>query len=381
MNALAILHGERGPPPHFAGRDAELSAMRQRLDVTLSERGSAVEGLLLITGIPGIGKTHLADHFVRQAAEDDNVGVLTLGPVDLTSPEGLLLLMGRAMGAEDGFARAAGIDDKVSGVRGSVAGVVSGGVTLDAHRPALAFSHMLRATKDLAAWRGKALVMVIDEVQSMDSRSADQLLTLHMGQHECPVLTIAVGLQHSKSVLSRHGISRTSERRLGLLSQDETLEAVYRGLANLGVELTEDTAKALAEASMRFPQHVHGHIEAAYNVHRKRGEIDSPKAVAETLAMGREARDEYYRGRIGAMGAGAYTLYPLVEHMADAQLEDITRPRAESILGKDIVGAAVEHGVLSVDDHGLLSFGIPSFRAYMIRNAAAYRVRSDSPTP
>ena len=60
MNARATLHGERGPPPHFAGRDAELAAMRRRLDITLREPGAAMNGLLLITGIPGIGKTHLA---------------------------------------------------------------------------------------------------------------------------------------------------------------------------------------------------------------------------------------------------------------------------------------------------------------------------------
>ena len=252
------------------------------------------------------------------------------------------------MGAEDRFARAA-------------------------HRPALGFPYMLRATKDLPAWRGKALVVVVDEVQRTDSRCADQLLTLHMGQHECPVFTIAAGLQHAKSVLSGLGVSRISQRRLGLLSQDETVEAVYQGLANLGVELTEDTARTLADAAMRFPQHVRCYIEAAYYVYEKRGEIDSPKAVAETLETGREAREDYYLGRIESMGGGAYTLYPLAEHMADAQVEDVTRPNAESIIGKDVVDAAVEHGVLSVDDHGLLSFGIPSFRAYMIRKAGAYR--------
>ena len=117
------------------------------------------------------------------------------------------------MGAEDKFTRVAGIDDKVSGVRGAVADLVSGGVTLDAHRSALAFSHMLRATRYLPVWRGKALVVMIDEVQSMDSRSADQLLTLHMGQHECPILTIVAGLEHSQSVLGRHGIARTSHRQ------------------------------------------------------------------------------------------------------------------------------------------------------------------------
>ena len=70
-----------------------------------------------------------------------------------------------------------------------------------------------------------------------------------------------------------------------LLSHDETVEAVYHGLANLGVELTEDTAKTLAEASMRFPQHIHGHIAAACNVHEERGEVNSPRAVGCTAEL------------------------------------------------------------------------------------------------
>ena len=368
-----MLHGERGPPPHFAGREDELATMRRRLEITLRERDAAVNGILLISGVPGIGKTHLASHFVQQQAESGDVEALSLGANGLASPEGLLALVGRTMGAEGEFVRAAGLNDKVSGVRGAIAGVVSGGVTVDAHRPSLEFFHMLRATKDLPAWRGRALVLVADEVQNVDSRSAGQLQVLHEGQHGCPILTIAVGLQHSESILSRHGISRTSHRRLGLLTRDETFEAVFQGLANLGVGVSEDIAEKLAAASMGFPQHVHGHIQAACQVHETRGEVGSATAVAEALRLGRKARDSYYTDRISATGMGAYTFYPLAEHFTDARRADITRENAETIIGTDAVDAAVHHGVLAMGEHGLLSFAIPSFHTHMIDNAKAYR--------
>lgn len=376
-----MLHDERGPPPHFAGRRDELAALRHRLDITLRERDAAVNGVLLISGIPGIGKTHLASHFVQQKVQSGKVEALALGANGLASAEGLLVLIGRAMGAEGEFVRAAGIDDRVIGVRASVAGIVSGGVTVDAPRPSLEFFHMLRATKDLPAWRDKALVLVADEVQNVDSRSAGQLQVLHEGQHGCPILTIAAGLQHSESVLSRNGISRMSHRRLGLLTEDETVEAVYQGLTNLGVGVSEETAEQLSAASMRFPQHVHGNIEAAYQVHKTRGEVDSTEAVAEALRRGRQARDRYYEDRISATGMGAYTFYPLAEHLTNERQTDITRANAEAVIGEDAVDAAVHHGVLTMGEHGLLSFGIPSFHTHMIRKATAYRERLARPAP
>ena len=372
MNAKAVMRGERDPPPHFAGRKRELAAMRNRLDIVLHEHDPAIEGALLITGIPGIGKTHLAYHFAQQAAEDSNVKTLAVDPIDLTSPDGLIRLVGRAMDAEDSFARAAGIDDKVSGVRGGVGGLLSGGVTLDTHRPELAFSHLLRATRDLSAWRGRALVLVVDEVQSMDSRSADALLSLHTGRHDCPILTIVAGLQQSKSVLSEHGVSRMEHLQLELLSQEEAVEAVYHGLANLGVDVSEQTAEALADASMRFPQHVRGHVEAACIVNERHGEVDCPRALAEALEIGRQSRERYYDGRVNAMGGEAYTLYPLVKHMDERAVENLPRSEVESVIDKSVADAAIKHGVLAQGEHGLLSFGIPSFHTYMAHKAEEY---------
>ena len=368
----ARLRGERGPPSHFAGRDAELRLMRRRLDIVLHERDPAAEGVLLFTGVPGIGKTHLVKHFISQQAENKSVKALVVGADALQSPEGLLGLLGVAMDAKDSFSKAAGIDDKVSGARASVAGLVAGGFTLDSHRPALNFVHRLRATKDLSAWRNKALVLMVDEVQNVGMEAAVQLRALHEGEHGCPILAIATGLQPSKSVLSRHGISRMIHRQLDLLSHDETVAAVYHGLANLDVKMSKDAAEELAKAAMRFPQHVHGYIEAAIDVHEERGEVDSPQALAEILRIGQCAREEYYVGRMSAVGR-ADKVYPLVEYMSGRESDVVTWSKAESIVGAEIVDAAVHHGVLSATEDGVLSFGIPSFRNYMIRRAAMHR--------
>lgn len=369
--ASSKLASDRGPPPYFAGRRKELAIMGARLDAVLRDRGSAAEGMLLFTGIPGVGKTHLARHFIGRH-ESKRVKVLDISTEAATSAEGFMALIGQAMGAKDQFLRAAGIDSKVTGVRVGEAGAVSSGFTTDAHRPDVKFFHMLAATRKLRRWRSKALVIVMDEVQNMDSRSAEQMRTLHEGQHGCPILTVAVGLQHSADVLSEHGIARMAHHRLESLSFGEAHSAVYHGLNNLGVGVNEKVARTLAEASMCFPAHIHAYIEAAAAVFDEGGDINSEDSTAKALAMGHRLRERYYVGRMAAMGA-ADKLYPLVEHMVSNQIENITSASALGIVGDEAVAAAVRHGVLAITEDNVLSFAIPSFHAYMLERAAQHR--------
>ena len=66
---------------------------------------------------------------------------------------------------------------------------------------------------------------------------------------------------------------------------------------------------------------------------------------------------------------------PVIDAMVEADANAMTRRQAataiESAQGGDgtaAVDSAIEHGVLAVDDHGLLRFAIPSFHAYMLRH-------------
>ena len=364
---------ERGPPSHFAGREAELTLMRRRLDVALTDPKAAMRGMLLLTGVPGIGKTFLLDHFATHAAGNKRVRVLPLNPTHLTSAEGLLALIGEALGDKGKFARRAGVDDKITGVRAGVPGVLTAGVNLDGHRPSLDFVHMLQATSGLRASRNKALIVTIDEVQSMDARSAPQMQALHFGQHGCPILTIAAGLQHSQSVLSDFGVSRMTSHRMKPLSGAESHQAIYHGLRKLGVAVAEDVAERFAAASMGFPQHIQMHIDAARRIHNEGRDVNAPKAVDDVLGMGRQAREDYYSGRLMAMRGGAEKLVPLVECMVEREADAIAYDEAESMVGSEVLNAAVQRGVLTQDELGLLSFGIPSFRTYMIRQVQRFR--------
>ena len=367
-SSLSKLSGERGPPPHFAGRTEELANMNRCLDAIRRNASEAQQGMLLFTGVPGIGKTHLAKHFTTQS-QSKNVRALHIGAGGLATPDGLVTLIGRAIGAEDAVARAAGIDSKITGGR-----ALSVGVNLDAHRPVLKCDYLLRATSHLSVWRKKVLILVVDEIQNMDAQSAEQVRTLHEGEHRCPIMFVGVGLLHSPSILSQHGISRMSHHQLEALHPDESVAAIYHGLHRIGVDINEDVAQALAEASMNFPAHVHSYIEAAATVFDERDDVNSDFAMSRILMMGKKSREKYYDGRLRAV-AKISRLYPLVEHLTANNTTVIPLQAASSIIDNGAIEDAVKHGVLSVDYQDVLSFGIPSFQTYMQELAHRYRQR------
>ena len=372
VKAKATLRGERGPPPYFAGRDSELEALDRRANSILRAPKASADGLLLITGVPGVGKTHLAKHYIEQRKEDRRVEGLVVDTDMAASPEGLIALIGEAMGAEGKFVKAAGTGDKVSGARAGAAGTVTAGFTVDTHRPDVKFADMLRATRNLKAWQGRVLVLVVDEVQNLTADSAEQVRALHMGEHGCPIFAVATGLPPAREVLSRHGISRMSHRRLGLLLPNETTAAVYHGLRNLGLDVREEVANEVADACMCFPQHVHSYLEATVDVGERRREIDSQDALKDILRAGQLLREEYYVGRMSAVER-VEKLYPLVEHMRLQKDGAVERGQAEAIVRGNVVDAAVHHGVLTATEDGVLSFGIPSFGSYMAKRAARHQ--------
>ena len=67
-NPQVELGTPRDAPPYFAGRNAELAALNRRIDA-LCTSGNAEAGMSLITGVQGVGKTHLGLKFARGATQ------------------------------------------------------------------------------------------------------------------------------------------------------------------------------------------------------------------------------------------------------------------------------------------------------------------------
>ena len=379
-------HDERGPAIHFAGRKAELGRLRERL-TALCATGSPRDGLLLITGVPGAGKTELASVFAHGAMAAPvgeygrRVRTLTVGTPALDDDAEMFMAIASALGRGKAARKAVGATRRTTGVSLTVAGT-GGDFSKEAGlRPPASLGGMLQRTtqgRNGRMWKSKALVLVIDELQTVSAKGMAALRTLHEEWHGCPIMLVGVGLQNTPSVLRRGGeeagISRTSPPLvLSPLSAGETEEAIGQGLCKLGCRASDTAVRTLSEASNGFPQHIHGYIGSARKAYERHGHLEDA-ALREALAAGDETRIRYYQGRLGD---------DLLKPMLSVVAEMTRRGRREidqdaalrcvddaGMDGKTAVADAVRHGVLTRSADGLVSFGIPSFHDYLHRELA-----------
>ena len=155
---------------------------------------------------------------------------------------------------------------------------------------------------------------------------------------------------------------------MGFLSNDESRQAIARGLEALNVtSVPPQAVAALAKGAMNFPQHINGHIRAAAEVVMERGDLESSGHVQEALERGAAARVAYYNTCLRAMDDSS-SILPLVGHLIDTGADVVSRMDAAAVLGADsraILDDAMRHGVLTQDELGSVSFGIPSFGSYL----------------
>ena len=193
----AKLRSPREPPPYFAGRATELAALNKRLD-DLRETGDPTGGMALIVGVPGAGKTQLGRKFAEDAVGRDASHLQHLA-VDTTMLEDdvdLFMAVARALDAEAAGRKAAELDTR-STARSAGIGIVRGGVTREHARHTGSLSALLHASQHEGMWKRKALVLIVDELQTIEPPGMRALRALHQGDHGCPILLVGIGLQHT----------------------------------------------------------------------------------------------------------------------------------------------------------------------------------------
>ena len=376
------LHTERGPPPYFAGREAELAALCERLDLVL-DGGDATDGMAVILGVPGMGKTQLGRKFIDSVAERQqrgaDVACVMRGAGALNNDVGLFLTIGDALGLRGEFRSIAEMDTRTT-ARGGV-GLVRANGAQEHVRHTSDFQELLQKTASDELWHGKALVLVFDELQAMKAEGAQTLATLHQGLHGCPILTVGIGLQDLPAVLARHGISRVAKPlHLDPLAPQEALAAIEQGLLALGHEAPTESALRLAEASFGFPQHIHEYLASAREVILKDGHLNPGPTLDRALALGDQGRVAYYNARLDNVPHQVAALLPVIDKMRTANLDALTERTAIAEIdsagfdGKEVVDAAIAHGVLT-RKNGTVGFGIPSFHNYMVDRLEAHRAQ------
>ena len=379
---------DRESLPYFAGRADEVGALNARVDKVLA--GGFTGGIALVTGVPGAGKSELGRRFVRGAMARRASAAICHLPADvslLPSDLGMFKEMSATLGRAELGRRVAEIDSRGTGWSAG-GGSVKVQRTTDHARDTGTLYELLRSSVREGMWKGKALIVTVDELQTVEPDAMRNLHMLHKGEHGCPILVVGIGLQHTQDVLAHPrdgsaGISRVAEPiTLGCLSHDEAVDAVAGNMAAFGHDIADRCAQALAEESFGFPQHIHAYLAAAVEVIRTRGSLDQHANLEEAIASGNKRRVRYYQDRLRSMTTRTPfdAVMPIVAAL-DAQEKEVLR-EGEAIDvasrgrfdGEAVVDDAIVHGVLTRHPDGTVGFGIPTFRDYMAEQLSAAKV-------
>ena len=351
---------ERSPLPYFAGRDAELTAFERKLRSVCAD-GQCTSGVVLTTGVPGSGKTQLAREFAQRIGgrvfDGRSVATLTTSPESLASPVTLFKRIAIAINECKSGAEVAQI-----GVRAAV--------TDDAGRYTSDLEGLLDASKREGLWRTNALVLLVDELQSVDEDGGRALRVLHQGLHGCPILLLGFGLQHTASNLVDVGVSRiVAPRTLAPLNHRDTQAAFRENLHIFGHrDIPAQSMDALVKASHGFPQHVRGYIEGVAVALEQHQRLDGP-ALDAALRHGDELCIAYYDQRLDARRS-RNAMLALASVMRDSGREALDIDEAKAAVAaaghsREAVEAGIESGALTLQQ-GNVSFGIPSFHGHMM---------------
>lgn len=386
MNDQAPAFGTaRDAPPYFAGRRKELEALRDRLRY-IRETSDPRGGMVLIDGVQGVGKTQLLAQFASAVAEGDHrTAVLNVPVVDLPNRLALFAAIVEAIGGNDRIAK------QIADAAGGVTGATIAGVGVSTQRPSpldLSINAMLVRSKRGGLWQGQTLIVAVDEIQAIGVEGRRNLLALHEGMHDCPIMLVGAGLQHAAArlaaampaadgTLDTSGISRFGERlTLGPLDKTDALAAIVLGLNALGLDIDENHATRLAHASMGFPQHIHCYLRGAVEAATRHGDLNTDAALATTLAYGHAQRVRYYNERLDSMERPALML-TLAKHMRERGEKVLFWDDATTALAApdadEVLRDAIAKGVLTTDQYHRVSFGMPSFHDYMAAEAARHQ--------
>ena len=375
------LKTERSHPPHFAGRKRELATLLARVKSVVEAPAEAQAGMALVDGVQGVGKTALLNELTAQATRDGIV-VLRVSTGGLRDPAALFVRMMTSSGARVGRAEAlAGLRRTTRTMKTGFSGLGGSRVVESPARDSGDLGTLLANTRDDRLWRRRGVLVIVDEVQNVDDAGMIALASLHEGVHGCPVAVVGAGLQHALSVLanSRPNISRPALHiTLESLDAAEAQEAIGIGLKNLGHRVEDEAAARLAAASQGFPHHIWCYLAGAESAIEAHGALQTEEALREALDAGSKRRIDYYWDRLSSMEhatPGAFQpLLAVAAAMVDkgdvrlAYREAMAAIGTETAAGEDgnaILDNALAKGVLTRERTGALSFGIPSFHAFM----------------
>ena len=375
------LKTERSHPPYFAGRRDELATLLAHVKSVVAAPSEAQAGMALIDGVQGVGKTALLNELTAKAA-GDGVVVLRVHTGGLRDSAALFVRLMTGVGMGRGKAETiAGLRRTARTMKAGISGVGGARVVESPAQEGRDIGTLLANTRDDRLWKGKAVLVMVDEIQNIDDAGMSALAALHEGVHGCPVAVVGAGLQHALSVLANRqpNITRPAMHiTLGSLAAAEAQDAIGMGLRNLGHRVQDEAVARLAAESHGFPHHVWCYMAGAEIAIEERGALQTEEALRHALNEGNKRRIEYYWDRLRSMEHATPGAFPPMLAVAAAMAgknhtrltyrEAIAAIDSETAEGEDadaILNNALAKGVLTKERTGAFRFGIPSFHAFM----------------
>ena len=284
----------------LVGRGDELRALSDALDD--SARGCA--RAFVVTGPPGVGKTHLVDELVRLARRQSVVvatarcygvpGRLALAPVaewlgehDLSRTVASLSPVWRAE-----------VDRLLPGPKEGGVGPAPRGV-VDAwqrHRFFQGLSQALRATR-------RPLVLVLENLQWCDEETLDLVTFLLGNERDQPLLVLLTARDRELAASSRHAEWVRRTRASGLLGELELapldLAEATEMLRGLAREVSDEVAAVLHSATGGFPLYL---VEATRH-HRDLADLASGSPDLAAVLQGRFEQLSETGRKVAELGA------------------------------------------------------------------------------
>jgi hypothetical protein len=376
-------------PPALVGRDAEQSAVRYA--VGLTRTGGAAQPIVF-TGLRGIGKTALLRRCVSDAEAEGAVVLYT----EAARETHVSAALRRSL--EHAKRHYASIPKKIKAALDAAIRALPeatyefphelGGVKVGIAAPPTRDESFVEALETLNAEtraNGRFLLIAIDEVQEGDIRDLRTLVEfvhLTAGTTQ-PALFLGAGLPNAPAHL--HAVRTYTERwrffRIGLLSADETMEAIQAPAKALGVHFERPALQALVAETAGYPFFIQEYASAAWLQHRGT-KVTAADVAASAPGVRKILEDGYYDNRfrrltpreclyvlaMAALGPGAHSVGEIATKLGGTS-EALSSIRNQ-LLKKDVV---------YVPAGGMLEFRMPLTDRYVERHRSLLERRAHRP--
>ncbi len=378
---VPITTRDRGPATFFHGRERVIKAFQKvQVDACASNGGT----IFLIQDAPGAGKSALLHECARRAVVDGWRAAEITNDA-LYDPAALADAVDMPYATKSTVHREAGWR---VGLSSAVALFRRGAEGMSSEYAGRALRKVL-----VAAATPNGLVLVLDEVQTLgkavgtphDLTLTQTLEQIHNGKVGAPVILLAGGLGISRSVLGKFGISRFERRRvmrLGRLSGSAERAVIRDWLVRAGGARGDSQCLArwidtIAAECYGWPQHIQNYAAAAAQWLLDTGGVLTAQVPTEALAEGRDARVEYYEGRVEDLDrADRVALARLLRRAGDGCALDTSELIAAFSssgtpeVAPDVLRRALHKGVVVKRGDGRFEIPIPSMHTWLVQEYA-----------